>query len=370
MDDLYEILGVKKDASDDEIKKAYRKIALKHHPDKGGSKEDEETFKKATAAYEVLGDKQKRQQYDQFGSAGFGGQGAGPGGFDFSNMNFNFGGQAGGFGDIFDSFFGGQAGARAKKGPQRGNDIEIVLSVNFEEAVFGTSKDVEVSRYETCSHCSGNGAEPGSEIKECTDCSGTGQQVKMQQTILGAIQTAVTCKTCSGRGKKAEKDCKTCSGEGREVKPNKIKVKVPEGINDKAVLRLKDQGEAGSQGGPYGDLFVHISVEPSKEFERVGDDIYTKQTIHVLQAILGDEIEVKTIHGNVKLKIPAGTESHKVFKITGKGVQKVGGSGKGDHKVKIVLEMPKKLSKAEKKHYAELAKEAKLDIDLPKGLFG
>ena len=372
--DYYKALGVEKNASEQEIKKAYRKLAHKHHPDTGTGGGDDKKFKEVTEAYEVLGDKQKRQQYDQFGSAslGYGGTGGtGFGGFDFGgfkNVNVDFG--AGGFGDIFESFFGG-GGGRRKAGPQKGNDIEMVMQLNFEEAVFGTTKEVEISRYEKCEHCNGKGAEPGTELKTCNDCSGTGQQVKIQRTPLGQIQTSGICSGCEGRGKIPEKKCKKCGGESRILKTSIIKVKIPAGIHDQAVIKLKDKGEAGIQGGIYGNLFVHISIIPSKEFERIKDDIYTAKHIHLLQAVIGDEIPVKTVHGNVKLKIPAGTDSGKTFKIKNYGVQMLNSTSKGNHYVKIIVDIPQKLSKKERDLYEELAKESKLDIKpQSKGIFG
>lgn len=365
--DYYKTLGVEKNASEQEIKRAYRKLAQKYHPDTG--KGDEKKFKEVTEAYEVLGDKQKRAQYDQFGSvrgdAGFGG-------FDFKgfeNVDFGFGG---GFGDIFDTFFGSGTKRTARKnGPIEGDDIEMVIQITFEEAVFGTTKDIEVSRYEICNRCKGKTAEPGTGLKTCDECSGTGQQIKIQRTPLGQIQTSATCRTCEGAGKIPEKKCKECSGEGRVLKTSKIKVKIPAGIHDQSVIRLKEKGEAGLQDGPYGDLFVHVSVTPSREFERIKEDIYTTQHIHLLQAVMGDEIPVKTIHGDVKLKIPAGTESGQMFKIKGEGVEKTGAVVKGDHYVKIKVDIPKKLSKKEKQLYEELVKESKLNIKPQnKGFFG
>ena len=370
--DLYKILNIEKGASEAEIKKAYRKLALKYHPDKGAGG-DEKKFKEITEAYEVLGDKQKRAQYDQFGSVGSGPGGAGFGGFDFGgfeNFGFDFGGSGNSFGDIFDSFFGGQQKQR-NKGPTRGNDIEMVVHLTFEEAAFGTTKEAEVSRLETCESCKGNGVEPGSKLITCETCKGTGQHVRVQRTPLGQIQTASVCANCQGSGQIPEKKCSNCGGEGRISKNRSVKVKIPAGIHNKAVLRLQEKGEAGMSGGPYGDLFVHISIESSKEFERIENDIQTTQHIHLLQAVLGDEIKVKTIHGDVTLKIPASTESGKIFKIKEYGVQKVGSAIKGDHYVKIIVDIPKKLSKKEKGLYEELTKESKLNIKPQnRGIFG
>ncbi len=363
--DYYKTLGVEKNASETEIKKAYRKLAQQYHPDTG--KGDEKKFKEVTEAYEVLGDKQKRAQYDQFGSAG-----PGFGGFDFSGfqgVNVDFGST---FGDIFDSFFsGGAKRASKKRGPTKGNDIEMVVQISFEESISGVSKEIEVSRYESCTKCKGNGAEPGTELKTCSTCSGTGQQVKIQRTPFGQIQTAAVCGDCEGAGRKPEKKCHECNGEGRKLKTNVVKVKIPAGIHDQAVIRLAGKGEAGLQGGAYGDLFIHISVAPSKEFERIKDDIYTQHHIHVLQAIMGDEVPIKTVHEVVKLKIPAGTESGKLLRIKGYGVPKVGTESKGDHYVKIIVDIPAKLSGKEKKLYEQLVEESKLDIKPQnKGIFG
>jgi molecular chaperone DnaJ len=364
--DYYKILGVEKNASDSEIKKAYRKLAQQHHPDTG--KGNEKKFKEVTEAYEVLSDKQKRAQYDQFGSAGPGFGAGGFGGFDFKNVNVDFGGS---FGDIFDTFFGGGQRASRKKGPTKGSDIEMVLQVSFEEAIFGASKEVDVSALNACETCKGIGAEPGTSLKTCEDCSGTGQQVKIQRTPFGQIQTAATCATCEGAGQIPEKKCKKCHGEGRLLKTTKIKTKIPAGIHDQAVIRLAGKGESGVQGGPSGDLFLHISVAPSKHFERIKDDIYTTEHIHVLQAIMGDEISIKTVHGDAKLIVPAGTESGNVLNLKDYGVPKVGTSTKGDHIVKIKVDIPKKLSSSEKKLYDELVKEAKLEIKpQSKGFFG
>ncbi len=368
--DYYKSLGIEKGATESEIKKAYRKLAQKYHPDTG--KGNENKFKEVTEAYEVLGDKQKRAQYDQFGSAGpgFGGGagGAGFGGFDFRNVNVDFGG--GGFGDIFDSFFGGGRGAQ-KKGPTKGNDIEMVMQISFEEAVFGCEKEVEIQVYNTCDHCKGKGAEPGSKINNCGDCSGTGQQIRMQRTPFGQIQTSVSCSKCEGAGQIPDKKCGTCHGQGRELKNNKVKAKIPAGIHDQAVLRLAGKGEAGLKGGPSGDLFLHISVAPSREFERIKQDIYSKQTIHLLQAVMGDEITIKTVHGERKLIVPAGTQSETTIKLKGEGVPVIGRETRGDHHVRVIVEVPRKISGKEKKHYEELANLAKLKITpQSKGIFG
>jgi len=368
--DYYKALGVEKTASETEIKRAYRKLAQQHHPDTG--KGDEKKFKEVTEAYEVLGDKQKRAQYDQFGSAGpnfGGGQGGGfGGGFDFRNVNVDFSG--GGFGDIFDSFFGG--GARGKKkGPTKGSDIEMVLQISFEEAIFGVTKEIELSIYETCGRCKGNGAEPGTELKTCDTCTGTGQQIHLQRTPFGQIQTASVCQNCEGAGRIPEKKCQTCKGEGRVLENVTLKAKIPAGIHDQAVLRLSGKGEAGQMGGTHGDLFLHLSVRGSQEFERIKEDIYSTQTLHVLQAIMGDEIKVKTVHGEAELIIPAATQSGAMLKIKNQGVPRVGTSSRGDHYVKIIVEIPKKLTGKERELYKELIEISGLNIKPQnRGLFG
>lgn len=374
--DYYKILGVDKSASEAEIKKAFRSAARKYHPDqaKGDKKEAEKKFKEVSEAYEVLGDKQKRQQYDQFGSAGanFGGGGAGfnGAGFDFSNVNFDFGG-GGGFGDIFESFFGGGRG-RNSRGPTPGANIQARVKVKFEDAVFGTTAEFKLDRLQTCSHCKGNGAEPGSKISECKTCKGTGEITTTRQTVFGTMQHSSVCPDCEGEGKSYEKKCATCHGTGRERKTEKIKVKIPAGVENGAVIRLAGQGEAGAKGGPAGDLFIQVVIEASRDFERRGADIFSTQKISFIEATLGNEIKVKTVHGNVKLKIPAGTQSHTNFKIKDYGSPVLNSNTKntkGDHIVKIVVEIPKKLSRKEKQLFEELAKESGLKVK-KSGLFG
>lgn len=373
--DLYEILGIKKDADDKEIKSAYRKLALKWHPDKHqGDKEAEAKFKEINQAYEVLSDKQKRQQYDTFGSAdgGAGGFPGGAGGFDFNGFA---GGGAGGFADIFEQFFGGAAGGSGgrgpkKQGPIRGNDIEARIQIPFVEAVFGNEKELEITKRDTCKKCDGEGNEPGSSIITCRVCSGSGEIRTVRNTILGQVSTARVCDNCNGAGKVPEKQCSECDGAMRVRTKERVKVKIPAGVDNGSTVRLSGKGEAGLFGGPHGDLYIQLEVKPHEKFVRSGADIHGEKKIHLVQAVLGDEIEVETVHGKERIKIPAGTVDGKVFKIKGQGAPKLGSSGQGDHMVKIRIEVPDKLSKKEKELYGELAKEAGLDIKKSGGLFG
>lgn len=365
--DYYDILGVAKDATDQDIKKAYRKLAQKYHPDKHkGDKDAEEKFKDVNEAYEVLSDKQKRGQYDQFGSAGpgFGGAGFDANGFDFSQ----FSGQ-GGFADIFETFFGGSTGGRTrnKRGPQQGSDIEFQLNLTFEEAAFGVEKELMVTKAVACDHCHSTGAEPGSKSVTCKTCKGTGEIRMVRQTILGQMATSQPCGECHGEGRMHEKVCSVCHGATRIKRDERVKVKIPAGVDNESTIRLSGKGEAGVLGGPNGDLYVHIRVAPSKKFVRNGYDIHSEVHIHLLQAILGDEIEVETLTDTVTLKIPAGTQSGKVFRLRDYGIEKLRGTGKGDQYVKVIVDIPTKISRKERELYIDLAKEAKISTKGKKG---
>jgi molecular chaperone DnaJ len=357
--DPYRSLGVEKNASDDDIKKAYRKMSKQYHPDLNkDNPKAEEKFKEVNAAYQILSDKQKRQQYDQFGSAAFGqgpqGGGAGFGGYDF--------GGGAGFADIFETFFGGSGGfsQSSQRRNRKGQDIEVQVTIQFEEAAFGTEKTINLNKFGACQTCKGKGAEPGSNLKTCDTCRGTGEVTSVKNTILGQMRAQSVCHNCTGIGNIPEKKCSQCHGQGRAKSNDEITVRVPAGVSNGTTLRLSGKGDAGLQGEQSGDLYVHIRVQPSLEFERQGEDIYSSHKIHVLQAILGDEVPVKTLHGEVTLKIPAGTTDGKVFKIKGYGVPRINSSAKGDHLVKIELEVPQKLMGKEREHYEELAKLAKL----------
>lgn len=351
--DYYEILGVDKSASADEIKKAYRKKALQLHPDRESG--DEEKFKEVGEAYEVLKDDAKRKQYDQFGHVPFGqgasaGDGTAGAGYNpFDSFQVEFGDLD--IGDILNQFFGGGfGGARARSRQQsRGRDVEAELTIDFEEAVFGTEKTLEMELLDTCSHCKGERAEPGTDVKTCPTCKGSGQEVRVQRTILGAMQQAIVCSECDGLGKIPEKKCTQCRGRGVESTTRQIRVKIPAGIRSGATVRLREHGE-GHASGRYGDLFVHIVARGHPDFDRDGYDIRSTQHIDMTQAALGDQIDVKTIDGKVKLKIPAGTQSGTVFKVRNKGVPHGAGlrANRGDHLVTVKVDIPKKLSREQK----------------------
>lgn len=332
---FYDILGIQKGASEDEIKKAYRKLAMQYHPDRNqGNKEAEEKFKDINEAYQVLSDPQKKAQYDQFGTTDFNGAG-GAGGFDFSGM--------GGFEDIFDSFFGGFSSQRRKNGPERGADLEYTVSLSFEEAVFGVEKEISVSKNENCDTCNGTGAKPGTSPKTCDKCGGTGQVRYQRSTPLGSFVTTSTCDKCGGKGNIVDSPCTSCHGKGTVRKNKKIKIKVPAGVDTGNVLPLRGQGEPGKNGGPSGDLYVNIRVAPHQVFTRKGFDISIEEHISFGKAALGTEIRVPTIDGDVKYKVPAGTQPGTIFRLKGKGVPKVNGHGRGDQYVKLIVDVPKNL---------------------------
>lgn len=363
--DYYEILGVPKTATDDEIKKAYRKAAMKHHPDRGGGKEAEEKFKEANEAYQVLSDQQKRKQYDQFGHTGPFGAGNGPssggagyqqyGGFNGGGFNVNMD-DLGGFGDIFDTFFGGGGGGRSSRS-RKGADIQAELRITFEEAVFGVEKDFTLLKQNTCNRCKGNGAEPGSGEKTCPTCHGAGQVQTEQHTIFGTFAQAAVCPECHGKGKVPEKKCTKCHGEGRVKEQVTIKVKIPAGVDNGQTIRVSGKGEAGEYGIPAGDLYLIVRVIPDKRFERDGYNIQSEAEISFPEAALGTTVEVETIDAKVKLKVPAGTQSGKVFKLSDRGVPHLNGRQRGDHLVTVVVKTPTKLSSKQKKLLEEFNNE-------------
>lgn len=345
--DYYEILGVSKSASADEIKKAYRKAAVKYHPDKEGG--DETKFKEASEAYEVLKDQQKRQRYDQFGHAGVGGDGGaggnpfeGFGGFNGQNAHFDFGD---GLGDIFGQFFGG---GQRQQGPTRGRDVETTITLTFEEAVFGVDKELSLSIDDECTHCHGSTVEPGHSMKTCPTCKGAGQQTRVMNTIFGQIQQAVTCETCKGTGKIPEVVCSVCRGKGTERRKQSIKLKVPAGVDDGATIRLDGRGEA-IGGGSKGDLYVHVRVKAHKKFTREGDIILSEEHVSMVDAALGTEINVETVDGDIRMKVPAGTQSGTDFKLSHHGVPHLRNKDvRGAHIVSVVVDTPTKLTKKQK----------------------
>ncbi|MBY7663659.1 molecular chaperone DnaJ [Staphylococcus agnetis] len=350
--DYYEVLGVSKSASKDEIKKAYRKLSKKYHPDINKEEGSDAKFKEISEAYEVLSDEQKRQRYDQFGHAGAQDDfGQGFGGQDFSG----FGGS--GFEDIFNSFFGGQR-QRDPNAPRKGDDLQYTMTITFEEAVFGTKKEISIRKEVTCHTCNGNGAKPGTKKKTCSYCKGSGHVSVEQNTILGRVRTEKVCPQCNGSGEEFEESCPTCHGRGTETKNVKLEVTVPEGVDNDQQIRLAGQGAPGENGGPAGDLFVVFRVKPSDKFTRDGDDILYKQNISIAQATLGDEIKVPTLSGQVMLTIPAGTQSGKQFRLKGKGVKNVHGYGHGDLFVNIVVVTPTNLTDKQRELLKAFAEES------------
>jgi molecular chaperone DnaJ len=359
--DYYDVLGVGKSASADEIKKAFRKQAIEHHPDRGG---DEAKFKELNEAYEVLKDGDKRKRYDQFGHAGVGGSGGDPyggfGGFGGQNMNFDFGDL--GLGDIFSSFFGGggQQGGRSRQ--SRGRDVQTEIEVSFEQAVFGTEVDIRLTIEDECEHCKGKTVEPGHSLKNCDQCKGAGQVTMVTKTIFGNIQQASICPKCQGAGKIPEKNCTVCHGKGTKVKKQDVKMKIPAGIDDGATIRLREHGEAVAN-GPKGDLYVNIRVKPHKKFTREGDLILSEEHISMVDAALGTEIDVETADGSVRMKVPAGTQSGDDFKLSNHGVPHIKGNSRGAHIVTIIVDIPTKLSKKQEallKEFAENSPKRKI----------
>lgn len=358
--DYYKILGVEKGASADEIKKAFRKLAMEHHPDRKGG--NEAKFKEVNEANQILSDTEKRQKYDQYGSdfeqqGGFGG---GAGWEDFmrsargqqqnGGFEFNFGGMD--FGDIFgDAFGGGRQGGRHQS---RGRDVQVDVELEFKEAAFGVERDIALRIQGTCDVCTGSGAEPGSKLENCGTCHGQGQVNQQQRTFLGTMQTVVTCPTCNGRGKHSTKKCKHCGGDGILSKNTSIKVKIPAGIDEGESIRLTGHGEAAPHNGQAGDLYVRMHVKPYKNFVRDGFNVYTEQEISFVQAVLGDKIDVETIDETVKLVIPEGIESGQLIKIKGHGITHLGRSTRGDHFVKIKIRVPRKVNREVKKQLEDL----------------
>lgn len=345
--DYYEVLGLAKSASKDEIKKAYRKLSKQYHPDLNKEEGADEKFKEVAEAYEVLSDDQKRARYDQFGhedpNAGFGGGGFGGGG-DF-----------GGFEDIFSSFFGGGGRRQDPNAPRKGDDLQFRMNITFEEAVFGKETEIEIPTEESCDTCHGSGAKPGTQPQTCSQCNGAGQINQAVDTPFGRMMNKRSCPSCRGQGKIIVDKCTTCRGAGSVTKKKKIKITIPAGVDDGQQLRVSGQGEAGFNGGPAGDLYIIFSVRQHEYFERDGDDILYELNLTFPQASLGDEIEVPTIHGKVKLKIPAGTQSGAQFRLKDKGVKNVHGYGMGNQYVVVKVVTPSKLTEKQKQLLREFA---------------
>ena len=353
--DYYEVLGVSRGASEDEIKKAYKKMARKYHPDLNpGDKTAEEKFKEVNEAYEVLSDADKKARYDQYGHAGvdpnFGAGGFG-GGFDGS---FDFGD----LGDIFGSFFGGGFGGGRRtnpNAPQRGESIRMSIAISFEEAAFGCEKAVTVERYETCDTCHGNGCAPGTSPEVCPDCHGTGTVQVRRQTPMGVFATSSPCPKCGGKGRIIHQPCKDCRGSGMVRKKKTIQASIPAGIDNGQTISIRGQGNAGKNGGPAGDLLITITVRPHELFRREGTSVLCEAPITFTQAVLGAELEIPTIDGKVKYTLPEGTQSGTTFRLKGKGIPSINGRGRGDQYVTVYIETPKNLNKEQKEALKQFA---------------
>ena len=349
--DYYNILGINRGASPDEIKKAFRKMAHVHHPDKGGNAEK---FKEINEAHQILSNPQKKQQYDQFGTTfnQAGGQGQGDFGGGFGSQGFNI--NMDDLGEMFGDFFGG---GQAKSGSRsrRGNDLEIAINIEFKEAIFGVEKEIPLTKMNACDHCNALGIEPGASIDTCKDCNGTGRVTKMQRTILGSMQVQTTCATCAGDGKTFSKKCIKCTGIGVLRGPANLKVKIPAGIDNNQSIRLNGQGDAGLNNATPGDLYLLIRITPDLKFKRDGDTIHSREEISFTQAALGDKIEIETVDGPIKLKIPDGTQSNTKFKLRNHGVPHINKKSRGSHLVQIVVNTPRNLTRAQKKLFKELA---------------
>ncbi|MCS6801883.1 MAG: molecular chaperone DnaJ [Chloroflexota bacterium] len=339
--DYYEVLGVRRDATEEEIKKAFRRLAFQYHPDRNPSPDAEAKFKEVNEAYEVLSNSQKRAAYDRYGTA------EATGAFDPFNG-------FGGFGDIFETFFGGAQ--QARRGPRRGANLRYDLTIDFEEAVFGTRKIIEIVRTETCATCGGIGSDPDTPPERCTNCNGSGQVRRVQQSIFGHFVNVAPCGRCNGEGRVIVKPCRVCRGSGRERKSEKLEVDIPAGIDDGRELRLPGKGEAGQRGGPNGDLYIVINVREHPFFKRRDYDILYELPINFAQAALGDEVDVPTVDGTYKLKIAPGTQTGRIYTLKEKGVPYLRGGGRGDQLVKIRVVTPTNLSDYQKELFRELAK--------------
>ncbi len=343
--DYYEILGVPRNASDEQIKKAFRKLAFQYHPDHNGHPDAEAKFKEIYEAYEVLSNREKRASYDRFGQV-----------FDSDWPNSFEGFGFGGLGDIFDAFFSGTTTTRKRRTPQKGADLQARIDLQFEEAVFGATKEIEISRVEICSLCRGVGSEPGTTPQKCPECNGNGQVRRMQQSLFGRFVQVITCPRCDGEGTHIDRLCPQCRGKGRERVKRKIKITIPPGVDSNHPLRVRGEGEAGIYGGSPGDVYITFSVKPHEFFLRDGNDIFYELPINFTQAALGDTVEVPTLDGKTSLKIPAGTQNRKLFHLKGKGVPNPDGRGRGDQIIGIRVVTPDSLNAEQRRLFQELAR--------------
>jgi len=355
--DYYDALGVPRNVSQEELKRAYRRLAMQYHPDRNKEPGAEERFKQINEAYEILSDPEKRAMYDRFGHAATDGQYAR--GFE----GFGFGG----LGDIFDAFFGGTA-SRTQRGPQRGADVRRSVTITFEEAVFGAEKEIEVQTAELCSVCNGLRAEPGTQPTKCPQCNGSGEVRRVQQSIFGQFVNVATCGRCGGEGRVVEHPCRTCKGVGRERRKRRLQIKIPAGVDNGAQMRLTGEGEIGANGGPRGNLYLQISVKPHEFFHRDDDDLILDLELNFAQAALGDEIEVPTIDGDsTELRIPAGTQNGEVFVVKGRGVPHLRANGRGDMLVRAHVITPRNLTKEQKDLLRKLAATMGRDVKAQDG---
>ncbi len=345
--DYYEVLSVQRSATDEEVKKAFRKLAFQYHPDRNSNHDAEERFKEINEAYGVLSDPEKRAKYDRFGHAGA----QSFGGFEGSG---DFGGFAG-FGDIFETFFGGATTA-TRRGPQKGADLQHHVTLTFEEAVFGCEKELHLSRQELCQDCKGSGSEPGTPPSKCPNCNGLGQVRRVQQSIFGQFVNVATCPRCHGEGRTITHPCTKCRGTGQVRQTRRLAITVPPGVDNGSQMRLSGEGEPGAKGGPAGDLYVSIAVQEHKVFQRQGSDILYELPITFPQAALGDEIEIPSLEGSQAFKIPAGTQPGKVFNLRHKGIAHLRGGGRGDMLVKVKVVIPENLTEYQRKLLQEMAK--------------
>ena len=344
--DYYEVLGVSRDAAAEELKRAYRRLARQYHPDINKEADAEERFKEINEAYEVLSDQEKRARYDRFGHAGV--QDAGMGGAGFGGFGF-------GFEDLFDSFFGGIRTDTSRRRPQRGRDLRYDLTLSFREAVFGCEKELEAYRYENCPNCNGTGAEPGTTPVRCTECNGTGEIRRVQRSVFGSLVNVTTCPRCGGTGEEISTPCPECGGKKRVRRPRRISVKIPPGVDNGTQIRLTGEGEYGTLGGPPGNLYVFIAVEPHEFFVRQDNDIILELSVNVAQAALGDKVTVPTLDGDENLIITGGTQSGTVFRFKGRGVPYLRRAGRGDQLVIVTVNIPQKLSPRQQELFLELS---------------